>query len=206
MEFLLYAILPTFTGTIISLYLTEKVKGSVKSTFENKLEKLRKEHSIEVMKFQAEISALKSKENFKFTKLHEKRMLVLEESYKLLNRTIPKLNEYISPSKFIPDGATYIDNEDKLQREFLVEHNKFTQHFTDNKIYFDEDLEQSIENYIFQMRHIYNEYSENHFLKKMGENDKEAGKLASHAYKKIPSLLTPLKKEIEIKFRNLLIN
>jgi len=207
MEVILYSILPTFIGTIITLFITEKVKGNVKNSFDNKLEKLKKEHSIEITKFQAEINSLKSKENFKFTKLHEKRMNVLEESYKLLNRTIPKLNSYISPAKFIPNDLTWIENEDKLQEEFLIEHNKFTQHFTDNKIYFDEDLEELIENYIRVMRGIYNDYSENHYLKKMGEEfDKEARILASKAYKKVPSILAPIKKEIEIKFRNLLTN
>lgn len=199
MELLLYSILPTSIGTLITLLITEKLKGHVKNSLDSKLERLRKEHS------QVEINALKSKENFKFTKLHEKRMLVLEESYKLLNMTIPKLNGYISPAKLVPDDSTWIENEDRLQEEFLIEHNKFTQYFANNKIYFDEDLDQLIENYIKQMREIFNDYSENHYLKQIGEEfDKEAQILASQAYKKVPSILIPIKKEIETRFRDLL--
>lgn len=91
MEILLYSILPTTLGTLITLYLTEKIKSNVKSTFDEKLEQLKKDHSIESANFQAEINSLKSKENFKFTKLLEKRFSILEDSYKLLNKTVSKI-------------------------------------------------------------------------------------------------------------------
>ena len=76
-EILIYSILPTLIG----LYFTERVKGKVKSSFDKKLEVIKKEHSIEIANFQAEIKSLKDKENFKFSKLHEKRFELLETIY-----------------------------------------------------------------------------------------------------------------------------
>lgn len=58
--------------TIITLLITEKVKGSIKNSFDQKLESLKKKHAIEISKVESELNALKIKENFKFTKLHEK--------------------------------------------------------------------------------------------------------------------------------------
>jgi hypothetical protein len=66
---------------LITLYLTEKVKGSVRNSFDKKLEDVKKEHTIEISRFQTELTHLKSKDNFKFTKLHEKRLIVLEKTY-----------------------------------------------------------------------------------------------------------------------------
>jgi hypothetical protein len=71
-EALIYSLVPT----IISLYLTERVKGKVKNDFDKKLEIVKMKHTLEITKFQAEITSLKTKENFKFTKLHEKRLTV----------------------------------------------------------------------------------------------------------------------------------
>jgi hypothetical protein len=71
---LIYSAIPT----LFTLFLTEKIKGKIKSSFDEKLETIKKEHSLEITKFQTELNFLKLRENFKFTKLHEKRLDVLE--------------------------------------------------------------------------------------------------------------------------------
>lgn len=205
MEILLYSILPTTLGTLITLYITEKIKGTVKNTFDEKLEALKKQHSIEITNFQAEINFLKSKENFKFTKLHEKRFSVLEDSYKLLNKTVSKINQYISPVKSIPENITAIQNEDNHQSEFLEAHKNFTNHFVDNRIYFNQELENLIESYISEIGEIYNDYSQNHFSRKWDtQPDRDIRLKAFSAYKKVSEKLLPIKKEIEKNVRDLL--
>ena len=207
MEILLYSILPTIIGTLITLFLTEKVKGNIKVSFDKKLETLKKEHTLEIAKFQAEINSIKTQENFKFTKLHEKRFLILEESYKLLNILLSKLNEYISPAKILPPNVKFEDNEDKLQEEFINAHNAFREHFANNKIYFDNDLEKLFDNYFAEVLDIYNDYNANHYLRKLTSNvDQDIYQKAFNAYKKVPEKLDPIKKEIENKFRELLEN
>lgn len=47
--------------TLITLYITEKVKGSIKNSFDKKLEQIKKEHTLEVSRFQTDLSSLKAK-------------------------------------------------------------------------------------------------------------------------------------------------
>uniref|UniRef100_UPI00058BDC9E hypothetical protein n=1 Tax=Psychroserpens damuponensis TaxID=943936 RepID=UPI00058BDC9E len=201
LEALLYSIFPTLTA----LYITEKVKGNVKNNFDKKLEKLKKDHNIDITNFQAEISALKAQENFKFTKLHEKRLIVLENIYKLLNVTSKELSVYVSPIKFTPENIQYEDYENNLQMNYVNAHNNFVSFFNDNKIYLNENVIELIDNYLNEMSEIYNDYSTNHILKNMGDNSNAEIRIkAITAYKKMPEKVNPIKKEIENKFREIL--
>jgi len=190
---------------LIVLYITEKVKGNVKNNFDKKLEQLKKDHNIEITKFQAEISALKAQENFKFTKLHEKRLIVLENIYKLLNVTSKELSVYVSPIKFTPENIQYEDYENNQQINYVNAHNNFVSFFNDNKIYLNENVIELIDNYLNAMSEIYNDYSTNHILKNMGDNSNAEIRIkAITAYKKMPEKVNPIKKEIENKFREIL--
>lgn len=201
LEALIYSIIPTLIG----LYITEKVKGNVKNNFDKKLEQLKKDHNIGITKFQAEISALKAKENFKFTKLHEKRLIVLENIYKLLNVTSKELSVYVSPIKFTPENIQYEDYENNQQMNYVNAHNNFVSFFNDNKIYLNENVIELIDNYLNAMSEIYNDYSTNHILKNMGDNSNAEIRIkAITAYKKMPEKVNPIKKEIENKFREIL--
>jgi len=204
-EALLYSIIPTLFGTVITLYFTEKVKGRIRNGFDKKLEILKKENNIELAKFQAEINTLKSKENFKFTKLHEKRFVVLENMYKSLNKAINELNKYIAPAKFSPEGKTFDENENQLQSNFIEAHNNFVECFSDNRIYLEDNIIDLVENYLNEINSIYNDYAQNHFLRGFGDKvDTKIHFKAYSAYKKVPEKIMPIKKEIEISFKELL--
>lgn len=186
---ILYSIIPT----LITLYFTEKLEG------------IKKEHSMELSKFQAEINALKSKENFKFTKLHEKRFSVLEKVYQLLNNTLAELNCYISPVKSTPNGMTLDEHEDNLQLNFINAHNEFALFYSDSKIYLDENIASLVDNYLNEIGQAYVDYSQNHILRKFGDRqDPATHRTAYTAYKKIPKKIIPIKKQIEDSFRELL--
>ena len=201
LEALIYSVIPTLIG----LYITEKVKGNVKSNFDKKLENLKQEHYIDITKFQAEINALKTKENFKFTKLHEKRLIVLENIYKLLNKASKELSVYVSPVKLTPQNTKFEDYENNLQINYVNAHNEFASFFNDNKIYLNETVIGLIENYLNEVSDIYKDYSANHMLKNMGDNSNaEIRTKAFTAYKKMPEKVNPIKKEIENKFREIL--
>ena len=198
---LIFSVIPT----LITLFLTEKVKGKIKNSFEEKLEIVKKEHTIEISTFQAELNNLKSRENFKFTKLHEKRFDVLENIYKLINRSLNHLRSYVVPVKQVPEGKTFEQLDDSLNENFRNAHNNFVEYFSDNKIYLDEQIEKLIDEYLDEVSIIYNDYSENHFLKKFGDKpNSESFRKSAFAYKKIPEKIFPIKKRIELKFRELL--
>lgn len=193
--------------TLITLYLTEKVKGNIKNSFDMKLEIVKRDHFLEISKFQTELNFFKTKENFKFTKLHEKRLEVLEKTYKLLNNTLNALNFYVTPLKQIAPGTTFEENEDKLLENFADAQNDFVIYYSDNKIYFGEEIEELIDSYISETIDVFNDYNQKYFMKKLGNKfDEESYRKASHAYKKIPEKIIPIKKEIENKFKALLEN
>ncbi|CAM2904846.1 hypothetical protein SAMN05444143_10660 [Flavobacterium succinicans] len=191
--------------TLLTLYLNERVKGSVKNSFDEKIEKLKNEHSKELSQFQTELNHLKSKENFKFTKLHEKRFEVLQESFKYLNTNLNLLGNHISPFKFTAKGEDFDQNEQKASKEYREAHNEFLQYFNFNSIYFDEETEILLLSFFRESGEIFNAYDQRQIYKSMGEKLETEDRLASaFTYKKIPEIIHPLKKEIELKFRELL--
>lgn len=183
---------------IFSLYLTERVKASVKSTFDHKLEEIKKEntkeieevkkeHSKEISKFQSELNYIKSKENFKFTKLHEKRLEVLEKTYYYINETSEALQNYLSPIEFGDEA------KNKLANNFIVTTEEFTVYFNNNAIYFDERLEQILKEFFKESFMIFVTYDSDDLI-----NEK------MWSYKEFQKNIPPIKKQIEAKFRELL--
>ena len=51
---------------------------------------------------------------------------------------------------------------------------------------------------------VYNDYSQNHYMKQAGEFDKDTSMKAALAYKNVPEKIVPIKKEIEKRFKELL--
>lgn len=187
--------------TLITLWLNEKVKGSVKNSFDQKIEGLKKEHSKEISQFQAELNYLKASEKFKFEKLHEKRLEVLAKTYELLIRNLVLLESYTSPLKFTPKDKDFNDYEVEFSIKYREIHNKFLSYFNRHAIYFSVDIEELILSYISSSAKIFDTYD----LKlRYPKSEPQILNEAYTAYKKIPEIIYPLKKEIEKKFRLLL--
>lgn len=195
-----YSLIPT----LFTLYFTEKIKSKIKSNLDKEIEILKKDHSLEILKFQTEVNFLKNQENFKFTKLHEKRMEVLENIYKHLNNAQQQLNAYVTPIKQTPDGTTFEQHDYLLHDNFRKAHNLFASYYLDNKIYLDNEIENLIEEYLSETHQVYNDYAERHFLRTLGDYNPETFIKGALAYKKIPEKVTPIKIKIELKFKKLL--
>jgi hypothetical protein len=183
----------TLIPTLITLWLNEKVKGSVKSSFDAKLEIIKKEHLLEISKFQTELNHLKLRENFKFTKLHEKRFDVLERTYMYINETSESLKSYVSPVEHILKGNRSVEADEFLKEEFIKIIDEFTLYFKHNCIYFDEELENLLQGFFTESILIFATYF------KEGVADDNL-----FSIKELNKKLLPIKKQIEIKFRELL--
>lgn len=190
---IIIALLCGLVPTLITLWLTEKVKGSVKNSFDEKLEIIKKEHSKQLSQFQTELTHLKSKENFKFTKLHEKRFDVLERTYMYINETSESLKSYVSPVQHILNGKRSIEAEEFLKEEFIKMIDEFTLYFKHNCIYFYEELENLLQGFFTESILIFATYF------KEGVADDNL-----FSIKELNNKLLPIKKQIEIKFRELL--
>ena len=198
-------IMPSAIAALVTYFLTEYIKNSVKNDFDEKLEKLKKEHNIEISKFQTELNSLKTKENFKFTKLHEKRFEILEKSYMLINEVLNEFYIYSNPMKFIPAGKEFLKYEDELQESFLKKHSEFSIYYVNNRIYFDDDTKTLINNYLTDLREAYDLYNKKHFFQILGEKvDRETMFEALQAFKNIESKINPIKLDIEKRFSEIL--
>ncbi|MND83405.1 hypothetical protein D3C87_1146930 [compost metagenome] len=191
--------------TLLTLWLNERVKGSVQSSFNKSLEELKKEHSKEVSQFQTELNHLKSKENFKFTKLHERRFEVLQKTFEHLITNLSLLSSHTSVYKFTPDGENFEENEKKASEQYKDAHNKFLEYFSFNSIYFDRETEALLLSFFQETAEIFHTYNQRQIMKSMGDKlDREDNLKSIMVYKKIPEIIYPLKKQIETKFRELL--
>jgi len=90
-EVLILSILPTIFGSLITLYITEKVKGSIRNKFDKKIESVRNGYNTELARLNAELDLINNQNNFKFSKLHDKRFEILELLYKALNKKLKNL-------------------------------------------------------------------------------------------------------------------
>ncbi|MBE7635200.1 hypothetical protein F7642_12810 [Tenacibaculum finnmarkense genomovar ulcerans] len=204
-DIILISGIPTTLGALFTLYITERVKGNVKNRFDKKLEIIKKENNLEITKFQTELTLLKDKENFKFTKLHEKRFKILERIYILLNQAMSELNVYVHPLKFVPNNTNSENNENKLHENYINAHNEFLKYFNDNRIYLNENIKKLIKNYLVESNTIYNDYYKKQFLNTHGTKlDSESEISAMTAYKKVPKIIEPIIENIEKEFIRIL--
>lgn len=206
---LIYSIVPTF----VSLFITERIKGIVKNSFDKKLEEVKKEHLKEISQFQTELNHLKARENFKFTKLHEKRLEILEETYSYIIKTIRLLHIYVSPIKS-SNNLELNYNEDKIfddnyiqkiANQFKELYDEFNLYYNKNTIYFDEDTEKILYDYFMSSADVFLISNSSNVLLKMNIKEEiEHKETINSTFEALNKKVLPLKKQIEIKFRELL--
>lgn len=166
----------------------------LKSSFDEKLENLK-----------SDLNHLRSKENFKFTKLHEKRFEVLQKTFEHLNTNLNLLASHTSPFKFTPEGQSFDENEQKASMQYRDAHNEFLKYFNFNSIYFDKETEALLISFFRETGEIFSTYDQRQIMKSIGDSlSREENLKSIMVYKKIPEIIHPLKKEIETKFRELL--
>lgn len=122
-------------------------KRQIEFDFNKHLESIKKEHSMELAIHQAEIENLKSKDNFKFLRLHEKRFKVLAQLYRLLKKVIPPLMDYVAPIKNTNEKSL-IDYGDELRENFIKKHNAFVIFYRNNQIFLPPNLCVLLDEYI----------------------------------------------------------
>lgn len=190
---LIVGVVCTTISTAITLFITERIKGSVKNSFDKKLEDIKKDHSKEISQFQIELNHLKSKDNFKFVKLHEKRFDVLERTYMYINDTSESLKNYISPMDYVLKGSRDVQMVAILKAAYATLHDEFQVYFNKNRIFFSEQLQNLLDEFFSQSIIIFATYDIDDF----SDNNMSS-------IKELNNKLLPIKKQIEIKFRELL--
>ncbi|KLT69921.1 hypothetical protein AB674_09460 [Flavobacterium sp. ABG] len=203
-QVILNALESSIIPSLVALVATKIIEGNIKNSFDKKLEKTKMEQSIEISKFQTELNSLKSKENFKFTKLHEQRFEVLKTTYTLLNKTRNDLALFVSEIKVIPNNMTRIQREDKLSENFRTSHEEFIRYVDDNLIFFSDNLESIIAVFIEECFQIFINYDTNNVMVLAGLDDNEFKRKAFSAYKNIEEKIQPIMITIKKEIREVL--
>lgn len=205
MENLLTSILSSsIVSAFIVLIITKITEGRIQSTFDKKLESIKKEHTLEIAKFQSDLDSLKAKENFKFTKLHEERFNVLKQTYALLNKCRNDLGLYVAEIKLISKNATFEKNEDRLHMNFIASQEEFLKYIDDNLIFFSDNLESMLAQFLEESFQISIDYNINHPVNKLVFPDREVKKNDVSAYKRLNDNIQPIMIAIRKEFRQLL--
>ncbi|GAA3776662.1 hypothetical protein [Flavobacterium ginsengiterrae] len=195
-----YSIVPT----VITLIITKITEGRIQSSFDKKLESTKKEHVLEISKFQSELDSLKTKENFKFTKLHEERFKVLKETYALLNKTRNDLGLFVAEIKLIPNNTTFEKNEERLHMNFIASNEEFVKYIDDNLIFFSDKLESMLAEFLEESFQISIDYKPNHPVNKLVFPNREVKKNAVSSYQRLNDNIQPIMIAIRTEFRELL--
>ena len=180
--------------TLLTLWLNEKVKGNVKNSFDEKL-----------AQFQIELNHLKTKENFKFTKLHEKRFAGLAEIYSYLSQLLELLHVYsVSIKNQQSNNADSIEIGN-AQNSFINIYAESTKYITRNMLFFDDKTEQLLIKYMIHCRDFFNTYDQYKYMQEINKEDNlDFTFNFDSEYQKLEKLIFPLKKEIEKEFRKFL--
>lgn len=195
-----YSIVPT----LITLIFTKITEGRIQSTFDKKLEITKLEHSLEIAKFQNELESLKAKENFKFTKLHEERFNVLKKTYALINKSRNDLALFVAEIKLIPNNSTFEKNEERLHMNFIASNEEFVKYVDDNLIFFSDNLESMLAEFLEESFQISIDYDPNHPVNKLVFPNREVKENAVSTYKRLNENIQPIMIAIRTEFRELL--
>ncbi|WET03863.1 hypothetical protein [Flavobacterium sp. YJ01] len=154
----------------------------------------------------SDLNHLKSKENFKFTKLHEKRFKVLQKTYQYVNENIDLLAVMVSNYKVVPDGVSKNKYEEKLSFNFNNSYDNFRNYYSINLIFFSEEIELLLKRYFEVSKLINAQYYVGQELNTQYSSEflVDVDSFSINGTQIIAEQLIPIKKEIEKKFRELL--
>jgi len=92
------AVVGGLVSWIVNLWLSERIKGRIKSEYDEKLEthkaQLKAQGDIELEKLRIELNTLAARKQFQFSHLHEKRAEVLADIYASLREAVSAVREY----------------------------------------------------------------------------------------------------------------
>jgi hypothetical protein len=168
------------------------VTAYAKSNYDKKLEKAKLKNAKKLSDFQSQIDILKSQENIKFAKLHEKRFEVLAETYKHINAILVALHNSVIPIKESEANVTFEESEKKLLNNYRLVIFSFYEYFAINRIYLNVNMANLIDNFVTQANII------------ASENAVEKGQGGMRVYSKLNQIVIPIKNEIEVEFRKVL--
>ncbi|MFC3674552.1 hypothetical protein [Ferrovibrio xuzhouensis] len=124
-----------FIVWVTRLWLSERIKQSIKNEYDQKLEtykaELRAKSEIELERLRAQLSILSTEHEVRFSRLHQKRAEVIAETYASLKDVFFRLAEYVK--KIEMSGE---EPRQERYRKLVESHEKFRAAYSLNLIFF----------------------------------------------------------------------
>lgn len=119
---------------IFRSWISERLKNAIKNEYDEKLEShkaaLKLESALEVEKLKADLAIASAERHLRFSQLHEKRAVVIAETYALLRKLLSRMSEYVKI--FEPAGDK---PRDERRAEAANAHRDFIEYYAANSIF-----------------------------------------------------------------------
>lgn len=158
---------------ILRLWVSEKIKSSIKNEYDQKLEThkaiLKAETEIEIEKFKSQLSLVSIEHQIRFSKLHELRAEVIAETYALLKYLYTKLGDYVKLFEPVGDSP-----RDQRRKAAIIAHEKFSKYFQEKLIFFPKSTADKLEKINADLVKSFNQFSFGvEMASQMGQNSTE---------------------------------
>lgn len=158
---------------ILRLWVSEKIKNSIKNEYDQKLEThkavLKAETEIEIEKFKSQLSLVSIEHQIRFSKLHELRAEVIAETYALLKYLYIKLGDYVKLFEPVGDSP-----RDQRRKAAITAHEKFSKYFQEKLIFFPKSTADKLEKINADLVKSFNQFSFGvEMASQMGQNSTE---------------------------------
>lgn len=221
-NFLLYLLTSTAITTALVVFLlwltrtwlSEKLKASIKSEYDQKLEthkadlkaqtetdlethkaRLRAQVDIETEKLRSSLSIEAAERRIQFSKLHEERAEVVAKTYALLKDVFTKTQDYVKI--FVPAGDRPRDERMKIAVDAHIE---FMEYYPKKIIYLPKEVVVRIDEINEQLTMLFNEFA----LDVDVQHERPDTKKWNEIFKKIRGEIRFALSELEEEFRKLL--
>ncbi len=152
--------------------------------------------------FKSTLSIIQSKQ----TSLHNKRLKIIEELYEKLVNLNSSMAILTSPLK--QTTKDFKEYEKELIEKASLSYNEFNAFYQKNKIYFNENINQIIDEILGGFHKAFWDYQQFNFYKETGVTEKEhiidARQKMTDAYKSVQNEIPKVRKKLEDDFRKLL--
>ena len=137
--------------TLVNMWLTERVRTAnqtaieeVKAAYQHGIEEAKAEYQRDLERLRSELNALSFEHQTRFVRLHERRVDVIAEMYRLLAIAEVAFQPAIAPARWGENAAQEKILEDR--REAATAGNAFEDFFRVNRLWLDDDLSSSLDN------------------------------------------------------------
>lgn len=185
-------------GIIVGFIFNGLLKERWKSILAKENEKLKNQFSKELTALQSTLTSQREKDNFRFSKFHEKKFEVYEELYSLLNKYFIDLTIFCNPITYTKDVEKSDKYRDEFFKQLISSQKNLLVYFDNKKIYLNDSLIQKITNFL----EVSNQSFESNHLQMFFGNlkirtDEDFYLDAHNSYENIKIRLIPIKIEIE---------